>query len=341
MTNLIDIIIPIYNISNDALSSCLMSIFVQTCADSCKITIIDDGSTNFDYQKVIEDAGVRDIQILRLDVNSGPGVARQYGLDHTDREYILFLDADDVLVADCALESLWKTFENDEVQMATGYCIYHYPDDRQTTIMQFPRDVLHGKMYRRSFIEKYNLSFNGLYSYMHEDKAFSLMYLMLVYGTKSKIGYVKEPVYIYNYQNGISSQLANDSKYFIESLIHNLLAADAKILATVDRNEEIDGNIIDNMIQCYYFYLETLSVDPDEEFYQREISKKYYEQSFKKVAFTVPPELVHQIYYYKTRSLYATQIVPFIPRISFFEFLYLLGEGEDDLDTRTIIERLL
>ena len=40
------------------------------------------------------------IEIYRLNKNMGPGYARQYGIEKSESEYILFMDSDDLLY-DC------------------------------------------------------------------------------------------------------------------------------------------------------------------------------------------------------------------------------------------------
>jgi glycosyltransferase involved in cell wall biosynthesis len=65
------------------------------------ITIINDCSTdNQDYDDIkILFNNFYDIEILKTPINSGPGIARQYGLDHMSRQldYITFIDAGDII----------------------------------------------------------------------------------------------------------------------------------------------------------------------------------------------------------------------------------------------------
>src|SRR5271156_1258747 len=97
----ISIIIPAYNAEKwivDALASCVSQQY-----DPLEIIIVDDGSTDNTYpiaSRYMDDANVN-LRVLRT-ANKGASAARNTGLSSAKGEYVLFLDADDVL-ADNAL----------------------------------------------------------------------------------------------------------------------------------------------------------------------------------------------------------------------------------------------
>ena len=51
------------------------------------------------------------INLLRYETNGGPGVARQYGIDHTHNGYMTFIDADDTFNGAFALKALRNGLE--------------------------------------------------------------------------------------------------------------------------------------------------------------------------------------------------------------------------------------
>ena len=96
----ISIIIPAYNAEEwiaDALASCVSQQY-----DPVEIIIVDDGSTDNTYAIASRymDTNVN-LRVLRT-ANKGASAARNTGLSSAKGEYVLFLDADDVL-ADNAL----------------------------------------------------------------------------------------------------------------------------------------------------------------------------------------------------------------------------------------------
>jgi glycosyltransferase involved in cell wall biosynthesis len=90
----ITVIIPFYN-NPDNLNRALLSISNQTIHPSTVI-VIDDCSEHYEaisllHQKVYP----FDLTILHNQVNSGPSVARNLGMDNSRTKYIAFLDEDD------------------------------------------------------------------------------------------------------------------------------------------------------------------------------------------------------------------------------------------------------
>ena len=95
--NLLDIIIPQYKEDENAIKPLLDSISNQEAIDFKQINIIivndaSDVKLNNEFLK-----SYKDLNIIYLEnkVNSGPGVARQTGLDYSKALYVTFIDADD------------------------------------------------------------------------------------------------------------------------------------------------------------------------------------------------------------------------------------------------------
>jgi glycosyltransferase involved in cell wall biosynthesis len=177
----IDIIIPAYNVEDEILFRCLSSIACQDVAKDLEVTIVDDASTVQNYQEVINNfLSILKINLLRYEENGGPGVARQYGLDHTQNGYITFIDADDTFNGAFALNYLRDTLESNPLYSVciAGFdevftqedekgnkSVYFYPHDNDMVWM-------FGKMYKRNFIDKYNIRFHET-SRANEDNGFN------------------------------------------------------------------------------------------------------------------------------------------------------------------------
>ena len=149
---MIDVIIPTYE-AHDFLAIGLHSLACQTFASKLHVYIVDDCSSR-GYEEIVKPFRRNlKITILKTPYNSGPGFARQYGIDHSDSPYITFMDADDVFYYVRAIQDLYEVMENnsaDEVignfaeELANGTVYIHYCNDVW----------MHGKMYRRSFLEE-------------------------------------------------------------------------------------------------------------------------------------------------------------------------------------------
>ncbi len=91
------IIIPIYNAS-EFLKECLDSIVNQSF-ENYEVLMIDDGSTD-ESVKICEEYLCDKRFLLLQKQNGGVSSARNMGIDHATGEYLLFVDADDLLVTE-------------------------------------------------------------------------------------------------------------------------------------------------------------------------------------------------------------------------------------------------
>src|SRR5699024_7272606 len=86
------IVIPLYN-KKAHIKRAIKSILQQTY-QKFEIIVIDDGSTDNSYEEIKEIKDSR-LSIYRED-NEGVSVARNFGVEKANNDYIAFLDADDV-----------------------------------------------------------------------------------------------------------------------------------------------------------------------------------------------------------------------------------------------------
>ena len=95
----IDIIIPCYG-KSELINKGIASIAFQWRREFIHVTLVNDCSpnTDCDYQDLIDRYKSEiDIRCIRTPRNVGQGLARQYGIDHTDCDYFMFMDEDDML----------------------------------------------------------------------------------------------------------------------------------------------------------------------------------------------------------------------------------------------------
>lgn len=106
----ISFIIPFYN-AGDTLEETLASID-SLHYPNVEIIVINDGSTCEASVERLRDAQSRfELTIIHID-NSGPSVARNVGIQKATGEFIIPLDADDLIEGDCHLQAL-KVLEED------------------------------------------------------------------------------------------------------------------------------------------------------------------------------------------------------------------------------------
>ena len=196
----IDIIIPAYNVADHILTRCLASIACQTIVTDLEITIVDDASTEQNYEEIAKQfEKMMKIRILRYETNGGAGVARQYGIDHTSNGYMTFIDADDTFNGAFALKTLRDAIEmnNGQYVMSVGVFdeVHNEDDPNGTLLMKHEQDLvwMFGKMYRRSFIDKYNIHFHPT-SRANEDNGFN-RFFQLCTNDREQINFIQTHVY--------------------------------------------------------------------------------------------------------------------------------------------------
>lgn len=117
------VVIPAYNYGH-FIGACLESVINQTYAN-WECLVVDDASTD-NTSDVVKSYCAKDSRIsyYRLTNNNGPSLSRNYALDRITGDYILFLDADD-LIAPQKLQQAAEVFTAQSVDfMFTNYAFF-------------------------------------------------------------------------------------------------------------------------------------------------------------------------------------------------------------------------
>lgn len=115
MRPLISVIVPVYN-AKPYLDRCVQSIIHQTYENN-EIILVDDGS-NDGSEKMCDDYASSNKNIKTFHINnSGPSVARNYGVGVANGDLISFIDSDDYVTADY-LEYLFMLMDMDNADVS-------------------------------------------------------------------------------------------------------------------------------------------------------------------------------------------------------------------------------
>lgn len=167
MNRFLDFIIPEYNTKQDLLIRALNSINRQKNLDfkNIGVIIVSDGSKN-KYKKswFKQKFPKLNIDYYPKELNEGPGLTRQYGIDRSEAQYITFLDSDDELyetdnfskiVSTLSVDNyniLWTNFIEETEFQGKIYVKGHRPQDFHT---------LHGLFVNRKFLIENNIRFSN------------------------------------------------------------------------------------------------------------------------------------------------------------------------------------
>lgn len=343
----IDVIIPAYNVPDHILFRCLASIACQDIVSELEVTIVDDASTQQSYRDVIKNfESILKINLLRYETNGGPGVARQYGIDHTHNGYMTFIDADDTFNGSFAMKALRNGLEMKDglFQMCVGVFDEVHEEGLKPgdgpILLEHKQDLvwMFGKMYRRSFIDKYNIRFHET-SRANEDNGFNRL-CQLCTNEQEQINYIAAHVY-YWHENLNSITRANDCMYsyggserdsfygYVENMIYSITEA--------KKRNPYNGFImmfaVSCMINLYEYYIECVERAPEHADNNFKWCKRYYDEVYKALEPTISKEILAQHYNETMRNAYiGNKLNAIIPSMGIFEFLDKLKESETNND---------
>lgn len=248
---MLDIIIPAYN-AHDTIIETLASIAYQKNFFDVHVYIINDCS-NKDYSDIVKFyKNFIDVKEFILTENRGPGYARQYGLENSKSDYIVFIDSDDVFASPDSLQIL----KDIVVSTDSDVLVSDFVEERDDMffLKQDDRIWLHGKIYKRKFLEENNIRFNNTRT--NEDNGFN----SLIFLCNSKISYLPVKTYIWkNYKNSITRK--NNYEYIfsgIKGYIYNMTwAIEEAIKRNCDMNK-ISEFSFSVLLSIYLMYLENV-----------------------------------------------------------------------------------
>lgn len=222
MTKKLDIIIPAYNAWN-TLGRTLSSIAMQTLASEVKVTIINDCDPQGSYSSIYTKfSDLLNIEEIILPINQGPGIAKQHGLDNTQADYVMFLDADDTLVNAFVLQHmLHGIITNKACEIYGDWYIENENGELETT--EGKRTSINGGIYSREFLKRFDIHFNA--ARFHEDSFFAkyVEYYLQLYNLPAL--HFEEKVMVYHYTPTSICKSISDENYtmtVIESWFSNM-----------------------------------------------------------------------------------------------------------------------
>lgn len=125
----VSFILPIYNVEK-YLPECVESILAQTYSDF-EMLLVDDGSPD-NCPALCDEWARKDSRIKALHKpNGGLSDARNYGLDHAQGDYVVFVDSDDFWGEKDCLERLMNVVDaHPECDFIGFNCSYYYSDTK-------------------------------------------------------------------------------------------------------------------------------------------------------------------------------------------------------------------
>ena len=183
--------------------------------EDIRVIVVNDGEGKWTLE--LPESNLNSLYPFHTDVytkkHEGVSAARNYGLDQSTADYVMFCDADDGFLNNYALHLVFSAMQ-EGVDFLCGAFIEETWDDKgNPMIVPHTRDLtfMHGKAYKREFLLENDLRFDPAMT-IHEDGYFN----MLVYAVSKHNGtikYVDTPYYLWRWNN--NSVVRKDLKDFV------------------------------------------------------------------------------------------------------------------------------
>lgn len=219
---IISIVTPVYN-SFELMGNYFSSLEAQTSKDF-EVVLIDDCSCDDSYKNLLEFAQTSqlNIHVEKLESNSGPGVARNRGLELSQGEWVTFIDNDDWVTLDF-IEKLLDV----AVDKSIGSVVFDYytKSDKRASVSHSlyygeegvigindaiiaVRNHTWGKAYNLNKLRTANIKFPPLRT--AEDMAFVSQALVAC----QSVYYLQQPLYYYYQRN---NSISNKSRFGVNN----------------------------------------------------------------------------------------------------------------------------
>lgn len=218
MTKLVSIVIPAYN-AEKYISDCIESVIGNTYSN-IEVIIVNDGSFDSTEEIIL---GYKDrVKVLSI-INSGANVARKIGLEYSSGDYVMFLDADDLL-SSVAIELLVNAFDSDsEIDVVIGQS----------------KSFGEGRKVQTNF--KSGLLENPIKNYMNGELPYTLWPSLYRRKLIQQLKFVDDIKVGEDYVFNASAFLKSNFVFVIDEIVHNYRRHSESITASTDYSKFEDG----------------------------------------------------------------------------------------------------
>ncbi|MCL2682707.1 MAG: glycosyltransferase [Bacteroidales bacterium] len=223
----ISVIVPVYN-AEKTIIRCVDSLLNQTFQDM-EIIIVDDhgqdSSIEVIQNRIADHSRKTMFRFAKTTVNSGPGTARNVGLQMAQGEYVAFLDSDDWVEPDM-YSSLYETAKQHAADLCYCRAIWEDPKKNQQRVLS-NISVKQGSFSdenKRYFLANFKsyfwfyifrrevISNNGI-TFPPEKDSEDIYFLICNILYAKCIAHADKPMYHYVYDSNSLSRFKNEKRY--------------------------------------------------------------------------------------------------------------------------------
>ena len=276
----LQILVTQYKESDEIVKHLLDSISLQQGIDFNNIGVIicNDGSPETALSESLLNSYKFDINYY-MEPHRGISGTRNACLDHSDAEYIMFCDADDMFLNNCGLYMIKDEMTKGQFDFLMSTFVEQKPITQDICAFINHEDdctFVHGKVYRRQFLIDNDIRWNEDLIY-HEDHYFNV--LCLEYSTDTRN--CKMPFYLWKYR--FDSTVRDGGTYMLKTYPDWLKANAALVDELINRFKfgEAQFHVVKTIYSAYFDLDKPEWHDPKNKEYKEKAEQKvkwYYDK---------------------------------------------------------------
>ena len=209
----LDIVVPHYKEPWETCKYLFDTISTQRgiCFDNIRVIVVNDGDdVVFDPGRIPE----YPYQIIcHVKEHEGVSAARNYGLDNSQADYVMFCDIDDGFLNNYGLHLVFSAMQDGYDYIYSNFVEETFSSDGNAAIVRHDNDFtfMHGKVYKRSFLIEQNIRFDPAMT-IHEDGYFNSVALSAAQH-EGKLKCIETPFYLWRWND--ESTVRRNRKDFV------------------------------------------------------------------------------------------------------------------------------
>lgn len=218
--------------------------------------------------------------------HGGVSAARNYGLDHSTADYVMFCDIDDGFLNNYGLHMVFSAMQDEFDFLISNFVEETYTAEKPVkVIMPHDQDLtfMHGKVYRREFLVSNELRFDERLT-IHEDGYFNMI-VNVEAENKGKVKKITTPFYLWCW-NDNSTVRRNKEDFVLKTYDHvmRVRAATCNELKRRGYEKEYELAVGMTVLNSYYDFQKTSYRAAKNQRYMRMAEKEFkaYWEEFKK-----------------------------------------------------------
>lgn len=273
----LDLIVPHYKEPWETCKYLFDSIAMQRGIDfgDIRIVLVNDGDAVVFDKSIFADYPYKVEYFVKE--HGGVSAARNYGLKHSDADYVMFCDADDGFLNNYALHLIFASMEEGFDLLISRFIEETITGDGKRLILPHNSQdatFVHGKVYRRAFLEEHDLFFDPDMT-LHEDGYFNLL-VYTVAKKEGKIKTVETPLYIWCWND--SSVVRTNKEDFVLRTYADVMKARIGVCKEFKRrgyDEALKVSVGMTVLNSYYDFQKPRYWLPQNDKHRRNAEKEF------------------------------------------------------------------